>query len=194
VPVSIAGGDALGGSSSATQRANNDADADASNKSKTDQNVVASQELGRSSCFSGCGGSGQEQNVAQIALTKQDADADAFAKQHALNANVPVRIAGGDALGGSSSATQTANNSADADAANTSKNDQDAYVTQMSGEGACASGCGGNGQEQNVLQKSKTKQHGNANAWSKQKAFNVDVPFTLRFGRKERGAKKVHAV
>jgi hypothetical protein len=45
---------------------------------------------------------------------------DAEAKQNAVNANVPVSIAGDDAYGGDSSADQDADNSADADAENKS--------------------------------------------------------------------------
>src|SRR5439155_4857810 len=155
-PVSIAGGDVVGGSSSASQTADNSANADASNNSKTDQTANATQTGGSSSCLSGCGGNGQEQNVIQASQTKQNADADAKAKQDAVNANVPVGIAGGDVVGGSSSATQTASNSADADASNNSKTDQTANTTQTGGDSKCSSGCGGNGQEQNVVQDSKT--------------------------------------
>jgi hypothetical protein len=182
VPVAIAGGDVVGGSSSATQTANNNANADASNKSKTDQTANASQTGGSSSCYSGCGGNGQEQNVIQSSETKQKADADALAKQNAVNANVPVSIAGGDVVGGSSSATQTANNSANADASNKSKTDQTAYATQTAGDSKCYSGCGGNGQEQNVIQSSETKQKADADALAKQNAENANVPVGIAGG------------
>src|SRR5207244_9831635 len=102
-----------------------------------------------------CGGNGQEQNVIQDAQTKQSADADAMAKQNVVNANVPVSIAGGDVNGGISSANQTATNKADADASNKSNTDQTANATQTGGTSRCASGCGGNGQEQNVIQRSE---------------------------------------
>jgi hypothetical protein len=176
VPVAIAGGDVIGGSSSATQTASNNANADASNKSKTDQTANATQTGGSSSCVSGCGGNGQEQNVVQDSTTKQKADADALAKQNAVNANVPVSIAGGDVLGGSSSATQTAWNNANADASNKSKTDQTANATQTGGDSKCWSGCGGNGQEQNVIQSSETKQKADADALAKQNAVNTNVP------------------
>jgi trimeric autotransporter adhesin len=178
-PVSIAGGDVVGGSSSATQTANNGADANAANVSKTDQTANPTQQLGSSSCWSGCGGNGQEQNVAQVALTKQNADADAIAKQNALNANVPVSIAGGSVSGGSSSATQTANNNAVADANNYSKTKQDAVPQQIGGSGSCWSGCGGNSQEQNVFQLGLTKQDANADAWAKQDALNANTPVSI---------------
>src|SRR5207247_573893 len=129
-----------------------------------------------SSCKSGCGGNGQEQNVAQESKTKQDADADALAKQNAVNANVPVSIAGHDVVGGSSSATQTADNNANADAPNKRTTDHSAYATQFRASTSCKSGCGGNGQEQNVVQASKTKQDADADALAKQNAVNANVP------------------
>ena len=162
VPLLIVGGDPSGGSSSASQDVSNKADADASNRSKTDQDATATQTGGKSDCWSGCGGNGQEQNVVQIGKTKQHADADAKAKQKALNANVPVDISGKAVSGGSSSADQTAHNKADADASNKSKTDQDAHPTQSAGSSMCGGGCGGHGQEQNVLQKSKTHQRGHS--------------------------------
>src|SRR5262249_43430267 len=80
---------------SATQDASNKADADASNRSKTDQDAKPTQRGGDVWCWSGCGGNGQEQNVVQIGKTEQDADADAFAKQTAVNANSPEADVGG---------------------------------------------------------------------------------------------------
>src|SRR5439155_1169386 len=146
------------GSSSATQNAGNTATSDASNDSTTGQKATGTQTGGSSSCVSGCGGAGQAQTIDQSALTKQNADADAKAKQNAVNANVPVSIAGGNVSGGSSSADQTATNSADASANNDSKTNQAADATQTGGSSSCLSGCGGNGQEQNVVQDSKTKE------------------------------------
>src|SRR5437763_994330 len=182
VPVSIAGGDVVGGSSSATQTANNNAVADASNKSKTDQTANATQTGGDSTCWSGCGGNGQEQNVVQASKTKQDANADALAKQNAVNANAPVGIAGGDVIGGSSSATQTAGNNANADANNYSKTNQDANAAQTGGSSNCWAGCGGNGQEQNVIQLGLTKQNADANAKAKQDAVNANTPVSIAGG------------
>jgi len=106
----------------------------------------------------GCGGNGQEQNVIQIGETKQDADADAKAEQDAVNANAPVAVIG-DYLSGSgtSSANQKARNNADADAANKSDTDQDATVDQKLPDTSCGGGCGGKGQEQNLVETSKTK-------------------------------------
>jgi hypothetical protein len=70
------------------------------------------------SCKYGFGGDGQYQATGQWAETKQDADADADAEQNAVNATVPVLLAGDDVYGGDSSADQDADNSADADAEN----------------------------------------------------------------------------
>src|SRR6266446_2421540 len=185
LPVGISGlsGFAVGsGSGSATQTATNSADADASNTSPTDQTATATQTGGSSSCKSGCGGAGQSQTVDQSALTKQDANADATAKQNAVNANVPVSIAGGDVNGGISSANQTATNKADADATNKSNTDQTANATQTGGSSRCASGCGGNGQEQNVIQDSQTKQSADADATAKQNAVNANVPVSIAGG------------
>src|SRR5207244_537389 len=182
VPVSIAGGNVSGGSSSATQNANNAATADASNTSKTDQTATGTQTGGSSSCLSGCGGAGQAQTIDQAAVTKQDPSADAQAKQNAVNANVPVSIAGNDVVGGSSSATQTADNNANADASNKSKTDQTANATQTGGSSSCASGCGGNGQEQNVIQASDTKQNADAAAQAKQNAVNANAPVGIAGG------------
>jgi hypothetical protein len=185
-PVGIAGYNVYGGSSSATQTANNSGDATASNTSSTDQTANPTQQAGSLHCFSGCGGNGQEQNVFQIALTKQDADAKAFAKQDAVNANTPVAITGGNVFGGSSSSTQTATNDATANAPNSSDTHQVANLIQKSGDGWCWSGCGGQGQEQNLIEKAKTKQNGDAKAWSPQKLVNADVPLSEFVGRKER--------
>jgi hypothetical protein len=185
-PVSIAGKNVFGGSSSATQTADNDADATASNTNRTDQTANPTQLAGSLLCWSGCGGNGQEQNVFQIALTKQDADAKALAKQDAVNANTPVAITGGNVFGGSSSATQTAKNDATANAPNASATHQVANLIQKSDDSWCWSGCGGKGQEQNLIEKAKTKQNGDANAWSPQKLVNADVPLSEFFGRKER--------
>jgi hypothetical protein len=96
---------------------------------------------------------------------------------------------------GSSTADQTARNKADADASNKSKTDQDATPVQTAGHSKCWSGgCGGKGQEQNVLQKSKTKQNGDADAWAKQKLLNGDVPLAVSHGYKSRGARGVMPV
>src|SRR5262249_57232452 len=134
---------------------------------------------GSSSCRSGCGGSGQSQNIDQSALTKQNADADAKGKQNVVNATVPVNIAGYDVNAGSSSADQTASNKADADASNKGNTDQTATATQTGGTSKCSSGCGGNGQEQNVSQSALTKQDADADAKAKQDAGKANVPVDI---------------
>src|SRR5205823_2109564 len=164
------------GSSSATQDAGNSATSNSSNDSTTGQKATGTQTGGSSSCASGCGGAGQAQTIDQAAVTKQDANADAKAKQNAVNANVPVSIADGNVSGGSSSADQTATNAADASADNNSKTKQTADATQTGGSSSCKSGCGGNGQEQNVAQDSKTKQDASADAQAKQNAVNANAP------------------
>jgi hypothetical protein len=85
-------------------------------------------------------------------------------------------VAGADPSSGSSSATQDARNKADADARNKSKTEQDAKPTQTAKDSWCWSGCGAKGQEQNVTQIGKTRQHGDSNAKAKQKALNADTP------------------
>ena len=117
----------------------------------------------------------QEQNVAQIGKTKQHADADAKAKQNAVNADTPVSILGAELTGsGSSSADQTAKNTADADASNKSKTNQNANPSQLAGSTWCPYGCGNGGQAQNVIQASKTKQGGYAKTRARQRLVNFE--------------------
>ena len=187
-PVAVAGGNVSGGSSSADQTADNTADADASNKAATVQLAGASQTGGGSSSYAGCGGSGQFQAVSQGSWTGQEADADADAEQNAVNGNAPVAIAGGHVFGGSSSANQTATNSADADASNKALTLQLAFADQSAGGcnerctkpskdkhgGSC--GCGGSGQLQAVLQAAWTGQGADADADAEQNAVNGNAP------------------
>ena len=120
----------------------------------------------------------------QVGETKQDADADAKAKQKAVNANLPVSIVGDHLSGsGKSSADQKARNKADADATNKNHTGQDASADQQLLDPSCGGGCGGKGQEQNLVQKSKTKQNGRGDAKAKQKLVNTDAPFALSFGK-----------
>src|SRR5919199_3127744 len=72
----------------------------------------------------GVGGAGGYQAGVQAANTSQWAGAAALSKQNAVNANVPVSIAGGNVTGGSSTANQDADSSATARASN------DAYTKQ----------------------------------------------------------------
>ena len=107
VPVSIAGGNVSSGPSSATQAATSNANADVSNKAKTDQDQTLNQNIGGSGCYAGCGGAGGFQAGIQDAQTQQAAIGIAKSDQNAVNANVPVSIAGGNVSSGPSSATQT---------------------------------------------------------------------------------------
>src|SRR5205823_12616692 len=137
--------------------ANNTADSTAQNTSTTNQTAIPTQTGGSSctagcgggssGCLSGCGGAGQEQNVAQLSGTNQDADSTATADQNAVNANVPVNIAGGSVSSGPSSATQNANNTGTSNATNTGTTNQTATPTQTAPSPSCKSGCGGAGQE-----------------------------------------------
>jgi hypothetical protein len=181
-PVAIAGKHVSGGSSSANQAASNKAGAAAANLGLTSQTANATQVGGSSACGYGCGGAGQFQAVGQNAVTKQNADADADAKQNAVNGNAPVTIAGGSVFGGSSSANQTASNSAGAAAGNLALTSQTANATQVGGSSSCAAGCGGAGQFQLVGQNAVTKQNAEADADADQNAVNANVPVTIAGG------------
>ena len=78
-------------------------------------------------------GNGQFQAVGQKAITGQNANANANAGQNAVNANVPVTIAGGNVTGGTSSANQTAKNAGVAAAVNAANTSQQANATQIGG-------------------------------------------------------------
>ena len=86
------------------------------------------------------GGSGQAQVVGQAANTSQSADAESYADQNAVNANVPVSIGGGNVSGGTSSANQNASNNSSAQASNASLTAQGAPATQPAGAGSCSVG------------------------------------------------------
>ena len=60
-------------------------------------------------------------------------------------------------------------------------------MDQKLADSSCGGGCGGKGQEQNLVQKSKTKQDGRGKSKAKQKLVNADVPFTLSLGKEKRG-------
>jgi hypothetical protein len=121
----------IGGPSSANQTAGNLALGEAVNGASTGQQANATQVGGGSSCLAGCGGSGQFQAVLQGALTWQNAGANANATQNAVNGNAPVTIAGGNVIGGPSSANQTAGNIAGALSLNLGKTWQQAAATQI---------------------------------------------------------------
>src|SRR6266513_1360965 len=145
VPVNGAGGNVTSGPSSANQLANSEADAKASNDADTTQKQTQNVD-GSSSCQAGCGGAGAAQLGVQAANTQQDAGAAAISKQNAVNANVPVNIAGGNITSGPSSANQLANSQAEAKATNDAETTQKQDQTQnVGGSSSCKLGCGGAG-------------------------------------------------
>jgi hypothetical protein len=182
VPVTIVGeGNVWGGSSGgAHQDLHNSASSAAANASSTRQHGDQSQNADSSSGNDGCskfctGGGGnitpQEQQLGQKANTEQAAASIALAKQHALNANVPVTIVGwGDVKHGSDGwggANQNAWNSASSAAANASSTNQHGNQSQNSdtssgndGGGHFVAGGGGNiaPQAQSLFQGSNTVQ------------------------------------
>src|SRR5437016_7762034 len=147
-PVNIAGGNVSAGPSSANQLASSEAEAAASNDADTSQKQNQDQTVGGGSCSAGCGGAGAAQIGAQLADTTQKADALAVSDQNAVNANVPVNVAGGNVTSGPSSANQLANSEADAKASNDADTTQKQTQTQnVDGSSSCQAGCGGGGAE-----------------------------------------------
>src|SRR5437868_4631452 len=112
VPVNIAGGNVTAGPSSANQLASSESEAKASNDADTSQKQTQARTVGGGACHAGCGGAGAAQIGVQAADTHQDAAAAAVSKQNAVNANVPVNVAGGNITSGPSSANQLANSEA----------------------------------------------------------------------------------
>ncbi len=188
VPVSIAGGNVSSGPSTASQNAESTADADVSNKAKTDQDQTLNQNVGGGSCTAGCGGAGGFQAGIQDAQTQQTAIGIAKSDQNAVNANVPVSIAGGNVTSGPSTATQTASSTADADVSNKAKTDQDQTLSQnVGGSGSCKAGCGGAGGFQAGVQKAETDQWALGVAKSDQNAVNANVPVSIAGGNVSSG-------
>src|SRR5205823_12645072 len=113
---------------STNKLANPETEAKTSNDADTTQKQTQTQNVDGSSCHVGCGGAGAAQIGVQAAGTQQDAAAAAISKQNAVNANVPVNVAGGNITSGPSSANQLANSAAEAkssnDADTTQKQDQ----------------------------------------------------------------------
>src|SRR4051794_5897085 len=182
-PVNVAGGDVAPGPSSANQLANSQADAKASNDADTTQKQTQTQNVdGSSSCHVGCGGAGAAQIGVQAANTQQDAGAAAISKQNAVNANVPVNIAGGNRTAGPSSANQLANSEAEAKATNDADTTQKQDQTQNVGGSSCKVGCGGAGGFQAGAQLADTSQSAGSLAVSKQNAVNANVPVNVAGG------------
>src|ERR671937_1854614 len=173
VPVSVAGGNVNSGDSSANQAATSTATTDVSNNAKTDQDQQLSQDLGgKDGCVAGCGGSGGFQLGIQKANTEQAALGVSKSHQNAVNANVPVSVAGGDVNSGDSSANQATTSTATTDVSNEAKTDQDQQLDQQvggsdcgcdghdgrDGKSGCVAGCGGAGGFQVGVQKADTEQ------------------------------------
>jgi hypothetical protein len=176
-PVTVAGDNAAPGGSNATQNATNLAGSAALNGSKTDQHNSQTQ-TADPSCYIGCAGSGQAQFNSQGALTAQYAASRAKADQNAVNANVPVTIAGHNVYGGSSNATQNTTNAAGSLAGNLSSTDQSNSQSQKASSD-CLIGCGGSGQAQFNNQQALTGQAALSSADANQNAVNANVPVTI---------------
>jgi hypothetical protein len=204
VPVSIAGGNVSAGPSTANQNATSTATADVSNKAKTDQDQYLTQNVGGpSGCYAGCGGSGGFQAGVQNAQTNQLAIGAAISKQNAVNANVPVSIAGGNVSAGPSTANQNATSTATTDVSNKAKTDQDQGLKQNVGSGCgcdskgsdpkgsssngSSAGSGGDGGFQAGVQNAETNQGALGAAVSKQNAVNANVPVSIAGGNVNSG-------
>ncbi len=181
-PVNVAGGNVTSGPSSANQAANSEAEANSSNDADTTQKQDQTQNVGGGSCSAGCGGPGGAQIGAQLADTSQNADATAASDQNAVNANVPVNVAGGNITSGPSSANQTANSEAEANASNDADTTQKQTQTQNVDGSSCKVGCGGPGAAQLGIQAANTEQDAKSAAISKQNAVNANVPVNVAGG------------
>ena len=181
-PTNIAGGNVAAGPSSANQLASSDAEAKASNDADTSQKQNQDQTVGGGSCSAGCGGAGAAQIGAQLSDTNQNAGALAVSDQNAVNANVPVNVAGGNITSGPSSANQLANSEAEAKASNDADTTQKQTQTQNVDGSSCHVGCGGAGAAQIGVQAANTQQDAKAAAISKQNAVNANVPVNVAGG------------
>jgi hypothetical protein len=183
VPVNVAGGNITSGPSSANQIANSEAEAKASNDADTTQKQTQTQNVDGSSCHVGCGGPGAAQLGVQAANTEQGAASAAISKQNAVNANVPVNVAGGNITSGPSSANQIANSEAEAKSSNDADTTQKQDQTQnVGGDSSCYLGCGGAGAAQIGVQAADTQQWAGSAAISKQNAVNANVPVNVAGG------------
>jgi hypothetical protein len=191
-PVNIAGGNITGGSNSANQGAANAAQSEAENDAATKQNNLQVQEDAGSACKSGCGGNGQFQESNQAAATGQQAASEANANQNAVNANVPVNIAGGNITGGSNSANQQAANAAASAANNNAATEQNNTQVQSAGPSSCTMGCGGNGQAQSSEQEAQTAQTSASQANANQTTVNANVPVNIAGGNITAGSNEAN--
>src|SRR5438876_9093199 len=181
-PVNIAGGNVTAGPSSANQLASSEAEAKAKNDADTSQTQNQNQTVGSGSCSAGCGGAGAAQIGAQLSDTNQNAASLAVSDQNAVNANVPVNVAGGNITSGPSSANQLANSDAEAKASNDADTTQKQTQTQNVDPSSCHVGCGGPGAAQIGVQAANTEQGAASAAISKQNAVNANVPVNVAGG------------
>jgi hypothetical protein len=169
VPVTVAGGDVWGGSSSADQTLSNTADSSATNTAHTTQ-AAGQNQSSSSSCIAGCGGAGQAQDLSQAALTLQGAKSSADADQSGVNTAAPVSI--GDWVApGSATADQALTNDATSHASNTAHTSQTGDQSQSS-SASCIAGCGGPGQAQELGQFALTRQLADSTADADQHGVN----------------------
>src|SRR5919197_4283271 len=85
----------------------------------------------------------------QNAATTQVAAGLSTSQQNAVNANVPVSIAGGNVSAGPSAATQTASSAATTNVGNNAETNQNQSQQQtVGGNDSCLAGCGGAGAAQ----------------------------------------------
>jgi hypothetical protein len=195
VPVNVAGGNITSGPSSANQIASSDAEAKASNDADTTQKQTQTQNVDGSSCHVGCGGPGAAQLGVQAANTKQGAASAAISKQNAVNANVPVNVAGGNITSGPSSANQIANSEAEAKSSNDADTTQKQDQTQnVGGDSSCKIGCGGAGGFQAGVQLANTSQSAGSLAISKQNAVNANVPVNVAGGNITSGPSSANQI
>jgi hypothetical protein len=195
VPVNVAGGNITSGPSSANQIASSDADAKASNDADTTQKQTQTQNVDGSSCHVGCGGPGAAQLGVQAANTEQGAASAAISKQNAVNANVPVNVAGGNITSGPSSANQIANSEAEAKSSNDADTTQKQDQTQnVGGDSSCKIGCGGAGGFQAGVQLANTSQWAGSLAVSKQNAVNANVPVNVAGGNITSGPSSANQI
>src|SRR4051794_8068770 len=181
-PTNVAGGNVTAGPSSANQLASSEAEAAAKNDADTSQKQNQDQTVGGGSCSAGCGGASAAQIGAQLSDTNQKADSLAASDQNAVNANVPVNVAGGNVTSGPSSANQLANSEAEAKASNDADTTQKQTQTQNVDGSSCHVGCGGAGAAQIGVQAADTQQDAAAAAISKQNAVNANVPGNVAGG------------
>src|SRR5258708_38524854 len=101
----------------------------------------------------------------------------AVSKQNAVNANVPVNVAGGNITSGPSSANQLANSEAEAKSSNDATTTQTQDQTQnVGGSSSCYVGCGGAGGAQVGVQAANTPQWVGRAAGREKEEVKADAP------------------